>query len=137
MARLKVPIIATVIGVGGSGGALAIAVADRVLMLENAVYSVISPEGCASIMWRDSSKKALAAEAMKITAADLSELGCIDGTVPEPEGGAHADHEAAAALLDQTLQGHYEGVKRMPIEELLASRYNKFRNMAQFYRTEL
>jgi acetyl-CoA carboxylase carboxyl transferase subunit alpha len=137
MARLKVPIIATVIGVGGSGGALAIAVADRVLMLENAVYSVISPEGCASIMWRDSTKKALAAEAMKITASDLSELGCIDGTVPEPEGGAHADHEAAAALLDQALQGHYEGVKRMPIQELLASRYNKFRNMAQFYRTEL
>ena len=74
---------------------------------------------------------------MKITATDLSELGCIDGMVPEPEGGAHADHEAAAALLDQALQGHYEGVKRMPIQELLASRYNKFRNMAQFYRTEL
>src|SRR6266705_2043511 len=95
MARLKVPVITTVIGVGGSGGALAIAVADRVLMMENAVYSVISPEGCASIMWRDASKKALAAEAMKITASDLSELGCIDGIVPEPEGGAHADHEAA------------------------------------------
>src|SRR5205807_6529227 len=108
MARLEVPIIATVIGVGGSGGALAIAVADRVLMMENAVYSVISPEGCASIMWRDATKKALAAEAMKITATDLSELGCIDGVVPEPEGGAHADHEAAAALLDKTLQTHFQ-----------------------------
>src|SRR5437899_11060217 len=82
MARLKVPIIATVIGVGGSGGALAIAVADRVLMMENAVYSVISPEGCASIMWRDATKKAMAAEAMKITATDLSELGCMEGAVP-------------------------------------------------------
>ncbi len=136
MARLKVPVIATVIGVGGSGGALAIAVADRVLMMENAVYSVISPEGCASIMWRDASKKALAAEAMKITAPDLSELGCIDGIVPEPEGGAHSDHEAAATLLDQSLQGHFEAIKRTPIQELVVSRYNKFRNMAQFFRTE-
>jgi len=136
MARLKVPIIATVIGVGGSGGALAIAVADRVLMMENAVYSVISPEGCASIMWRDASKKALAAEAMKITAADLSELGCIDGVVPEPEGGAHADHEAAAALLDRALQTHYQELKKAGVPELLVSRYNKFRNMAQFYRVE-
>jgi acetyl-CoA carboxylase carboxyl transferase subunit alpha len=136
MARLKVPLIATVIGVGGSGGALAIAVADRVLMLENAVYSVISPEGCASIMWRDATKKALAAEAMKITAADLSELGCIDGIVPEPEGGAHADHEAAAALLDQSLQTHFQAVKKITVEELLVSRYNKFRNMAQFFRVE-
>src|SRR5215475_10798633 len=136
MARLKVPVIATVIGVGGSGGALAIAVADRVLMMENAVYSVISPEGCASIMWRDASKKELAAEAMKITATDLSELGCIDGIVPEPEGGAHADHEAAATLLDQSLQTHFEAVKKMPVEELLVSRYNKFRNMAQFFRVE-
>ncbi len=136
MARLKVPVITTVIGVGGSGGALAIAVADRVLMMENAVYSVISPEGCASIMWRDASKKALAAEAMKITASDLSELGCIDGIVPEPEGGAHSDHEAASALLDQSLRGHLDAIQRVPIQELLVSRYNKFRNMAQFYRVE-
>ena len=104
MARLEVPIIATVIGVGGSGGALAIAVADRVLMMENSIYSVISPEGCAAIMWRDATKKELAAEAMRITATDLSELGCIDGIVPEPEGGAHRDHEAAANLLDASLQ---------------------------------
>src|SRR5215475_9976078 len=134
MARLKVPMIATVIGVGGSGGALAIAVADRVLMMENAVYSVISPEGCASIMWRDATKKDLAAEAMKITASDLSELGCIDGIVPEPEGGAHSDHEAAATLLDKTLQTHYAELKKLPIQELIVSRYNKFRNMAQFFR---
>jgi acetyl-CoA carboxylase carboxyl transferase subunit alpha len=87
-------------------------------------------------MWRDSTKKALAAEAMKITASDLSELGCIDGIIPEPEGGAHADHEAAAALLDQSLQGHLEAIKHIPIPELLVSRYNKFRNMAQFYRVE-
>jgi acetyl-CoA carboxylase carboxyl transferase subunit alpha len=136
MARLKVPIIATVIGVGGSGGALAIAVADRVLMMENSVYSVISPEGCASIMWRDPTKKDLAAEAMKITAEDLSRLGCIDGVVPEPDGGAHSDHEAAAGLLDAVLQEHFNELKRKPVPELLASRYNKFRTMAQFYRME-
>jgi acetyl-CoA carboxylase carboxyl transferase subunit alpha len=136
MARLHAPIIATVIGVGGSGGALAIAVADRVLMMENSVYSVISPEGCASIMWRDASKKDLAAEAMKITASDLSELGCIDGVVPEPEGGAHTDHEAAAAMLDAVLQSQYKELRAKPIEELVALRYNKFRNMAQFYRVE-
>jgi acetyl-CoA carboxylase carboxyl transferase subunit alpha len=136
MARLEVPIIATVIGVGGSGGALAIAVADRVLMMENSIYSVISPEGCAAIMWRDSSKKELAAEAMRITANDLSELGCIDGIVPEPEGGAHRDHEAAAALLDATLQKYYSELKKLPPAELLASRYKKFRNIAQFYKTE-
>jgi acetyl-CoA carboxylase carboxyl transferase subunit alpha len=136
MARLKVPIIATVIGVGGSGGALAIAVADRVLMMENSVYSVISPEGCASIMWRDASKKALAAQAMKITANDLDELGCIDGIVPEPKGGAHVDHEAAAALLDQALAKHLGEIRSVSGEELVASRYKKFRNMAQFFRLD-
>lgn len=136
MARLEVPIIATVIGVGGSGGALAIAVADRVLMMENSIYSVISPEGCAAIMWRDASKKELAAEAMRITASDLSELGCIDDIVPEPEGGAHRDHEAAANLLDVSLQRHYADLKKMPAGELVASRYNKFRTMAQFYKSE-
>ena len=136
MARLEVPIIATVIGVGGSGGALAIAVADRVLMMENSIYSVISPEGCAAIMWRDASKKELAAEAMRITAPDLSELGCIDDIVPEPEGGAHRDYEAAANLLDASLQKHYAELKKLPASELVASRYNKFRNMAQFFRTE-
>lgn len=136
MARLEVPIIATVIGVGGSGGALAIAVADRVLMMENSIYSVISPEGCAAIMWRDATKKELAAEAMRITATDLSELGCIDGIVPEPEGGAHRDYEAAANLLDVTLQQHLSELKKFPVADLLVSRYNKFRNMAQFFKTE-
>lgn len=136
MARLQVPIITTITGEGGSGGALAIAVADRVLMMENAVYSVISPEGCASIMWRDATKKELAAEALRITATDLSELGCIDGVIPEPEGGAHNNHEAAAALLDSALQSYLSEIKRVPIPELVAARYNKFRNMAQFFRTE-
>jgi acetyl-CoA carboxylase carboxyl transferase subunit alpha len=136
MVRLEVPIIATVIGVGGSGGALAIAIADRVLMMENSIYSVISPEGCAAIMWRDASKKELAAEAMRITASDLSELGVIDDIVPEPEGGAHRDHEAAANLLDASLQKHYAELKKIPPAELVASRYNKFRTMAQFYKTE-
>jgi len=136
MARLQVPIIATVIGVGGSGGALAIAVADRVLMMENSIYSVISPEGCAAIMWRDASKKELAAEAMRITATDLKELGCIDDIVPEPEGGAHKDYEAAANLLDAVLQKHYAELKKIAPAELVVSRYNKFRNMAQFFNTE-
>jgi acetyl-CoA carboxylase carboxyl transferase subunit alpha len=136
MARLKVPIVTTITGEGGSGGALAIAVADRVLMMENSIYSVISPEGCASIMWRDSSKKSLAAEALRITAKDLTELGCVDGTVPEPEGGAHTDHDAAALLLDLTLQKHYSDLKKMSADELLSTRYNKFRNMAQFFKIE-
>jgi acetyl-CoA carboxylase carboxyl transferase subunit alpha len=135
MARLEVPIIATVIGVGGSGGALAIAVADRVLMMENSIYSVISPEGCAAIMWRDASKKELAAEAMRITATDLQELGCIDGIVSEPEGGAHRDHEAAASLLDASLQKHLAELKKISPADLVVSRYNKFRNIAQFYKT--
>jgi len=136
MARLEVPIIASVIGVGGSGGALAIAVADRVLMMENSIYSVISPEGCAAIMWRDAAKKELAAEAMRITATDLSELGCVDDIVPEPEGGAHRDHEAAANLLDVALQKHLAELKKIPPAELVASRYNKFRTIAQFFKTE-
>src|SRR5476651_1645106 len=123
MARLTVPIIVVVTGEGGSGGALAIAVGDRVLMLENAVYSVISPEGCASIMWRDASKKDLAAEAMKITAKDLNELGCIDGIIPEPPGGAHSDHAMAADLLDAGLQHHLGAVRKMPVGELLETRY--------------
>ena len=136
MARLEVPFIATVIGVGGSGGALAIAVADRVLMMENAVYSVISPEGCASIMWRDASKKDLAAQAMKITAKDLSELGCIDDIIPEPPGGAHTDHAQAAEFLDTALQKHLSEIKRTPVHDLLESRDKKFRNLAQFFQVE-
>jgi acetyl-CoA carboxylase carboxyl transferase subunit alpha len=136
MARLEVPIIAAITGEGGSGGALAIAVADRVLMMENAIYSVISPEACAAIMWRDSKKRELAAEAMRITAKDLVELGCVDAIVPEPEGGAHKDYEAAANLLDVSLEQHYAELKKIPTSELIVSRYNKFRNIAQFFKTE-
>jgi acetyl-CoA carboxylase carboxyl transferase subunit alpha len=133
MARLKVPIITTITGEGGSGGALAIAVADKVLMMDNAIYSVISPEGCASIMWRDSSKRDVAAEAMKITAKDLSKLGIIDDVVPEPAGGAHNDHEAAAKLLDESLQKHYQELKHKSADQLVTSRYDKFRTMARFF----
>src|SRR5437773_2642051 len=136
MSRLKVPIVTVITGEGGSGGALGIAVADRVLMMENSVYSVISPEGCASIMWRDASKKELAAQALRITAKDLTEMGCVDGIVPEPAGGAQLDHEAAAALLDASLQKHLAELKKQPLKELVTSRYNKFRNMAQFFRVE-
>jgi len=136
MARLEVPIIAAITGEGGSGGALAIAVADRVLMMENAIYSVISPEACAAIMWRDSKKRDLAAEAMRITAKDLVELGCVDAIVPEPEGGAHKDYEAAANLLDVSLEQHYAELKKIPPSELIVSRYTKFRNIAQFFKTE-
>ncbi len=136
MSRLAVPIVTIVIGVGGSGGALAIAVADRVLMMENSIYSVISPEGCASIMWRDATKKVLAAEAMKITASDLKRLGCIDGIVPEPGSGAHTDHAAAAELVSTALQQELTELRKVPVKDLVASRYNKFRNMAQFFRSE-
>ena len=133
MARLQVPIITTITGEGGSGGALAIAVSDRVLMRENAIYSVISPEGCASIMWRDSGKKELAAEALRITAPDLKELGCVDAIIPEPEGGAHTDPDAAAKLLFAALEHHFSEIKNLPVKELIASRYDKFRKMAQFF----
>ena len=136
MARLQVPVITTITGEGGSGGALAIAVADRVLMMENAIYSVISPESCAAIMWRDASKKELAAQALRITATDLAEFGCIDGIVPEPQGGAHTDHEAAAVLLDAALQKHFNELTKLSTQEFVASRYNKFRNMAKFLRVE-
>jgi acetyl-CoA carboxylase carboxyl transferase subunit alpha len=133
MARLRVPTIAIITGEGGSGGALAIAVADRVLMLENSIYSVISPEGCASIMWRDATKKEAAAQAMKITAEDLRELQCIDGIIPEPDGGAHADFDAAAALVDEALQRHLAELKSMSSDQLLESRYRKYRQIAQYF----
>jgi acetyl-CoA carboxylase carboxyl transferase subunit alpha len=134
MARLEVPVITTITGEGGSGGALAIAVADRVLMMENAIYSVISPEGCASIMWRDPTKKDIAAQALRITAKDLTDLGCIDETVPEPPGGAHLDHPTAAALLDAVLLRHLNELKGKPPAELVATRYDKFRRMTRFFR---
>lgn len=136
MSRLCVPVIATITGEGGSGGALALAVADRVLILENAVYSVISPEGCASIMWRDASKRALAAAALKTTAAEVKALGCVDDIVPEPAGGAHTDAEAAAQMLDEKLQQHLGELQALSTDALLAARYDKFRNIAQFYTAE-
>jgi acetyl-CoA carboxylase carboxyl transferase subunit alpha len=136
MVRLRVPVITAITGEGGSGGALAIAVADRVLMMENAIYSVISPEGCASIMWRDASKKELAAQALRITAKDLTELGCVDGIIPEPPGGAHTDPPAAAEMLAGSLQKHLTDLRSIAISELVVSRYNKFRNMAQFFQVE-
>ncbi|MEO8735790.1 MAG: acetyl-CoA carboxylase carboxyltransferase subunit alpha [Edaphobacter sp.] len=135
MSRLRVPTIATITCEGGSGGALALAVADRVLMLENAIYSVISPEGCASIMWKDASKKQQAADALKYTATDVQRLGCVDDVLPEPEGGTQNDPAAAMALVDEKLQYHLATLRGLPIEELLEQRYRKFRNIAQFYTT--
>ena len=136
MSRLRVPIITTVTGEGGSGGALAIAVADRVLMMENSVYSVISPEGCASIMWRDATKREIAAAAMKITARDMLELKLVDGIVPEPDGGAHNNHERAAELLKETLSKHLAQLKALSIDKLLDERYDKFRHMGQYFQVQ-
>jgi acetyl-CoA carboxylase carboxyl transferase subunit alpha len=136
MSRLRVPTIATVTGEGGSGGALALAVADRVLMLENAIYSVISPEGCAAIMWKDPSKKQAAAAALKYTATSVLELGCVDDVLTEPPGGTQNDPAIAFALVDQRLRFHLDALDIKPIEQLLAERYTKFRNIAQFYTTE-
>jgi acetyl-CoA carboxylase carboxyl transferase subunit alpha len=133
MARLPVPIIVTVTGEGGSGGALAIAVGDRVNILENSFYSVISPEGCAAIMWRDSSKAETAAVALKITASDLKELGIVDEIVPEPEGGAHTDYEESARLLDVVLDRQLVKLTNEPVKDLLESRYKKFRDMGQYF----
>lgn len=135
MSRLRVPIIATITGEGGSGGALALAVADRVLIFENAIYSVISPEGCASIMWRDASRRAQAAEALKITAQDVKSLGCVDDIVPEPEGGAQTNVEQTEQLLDKKLKWHFNEIKALSLDDLLRRRYEKFRNIAQFYTT--
>ena len=133
MSRLAVPIIVAVTGEGGSGGALAIALGDRVLVMENAVYSVISPEGCASILWRDSSKAELAAQALKITARDLMEFDLIDSVVPEPEGGAHLDHEAAARLLDIALRNALAELRILSSAELIAHRYARFRHMGNAF----
>ncbi len=135
MSQLAVPIIATVIGEGGSGGALALGVADRVLMLENAVYSVISVEGCAAILWKDNKSveaKERAAKALRITAPDLVELRVIDEIVPEPEGGAHTNHEAAAATLKSTLLRLLDDLRGLRPEKLVRRRREKFLRMGQF-----
>ncbi|HKV27414.1 MAG TPA: acetyl-CoA carboxylase carboxyltransferase subunit alpha [Candidatus Acidoferrales bacterium] len=133
MARLPVPILVTITGEGGSGGALAVAIGDRVLMLENAVYSVISPEGCASIVWHDAGKAELAAEALKITAPDLLDLKLIDEIISEPEGGAHLDHDATARLLDEALIRALAELSQVPESDLIANRYEKFRRMGECF----
>lgn len=133
IARLPVPILVTITGEGGSGGALAIAIGDRIFMLENSIYSVISPEGCASIMWRDSTKSEMAADALKITARDLLDLKLIDEIIPEPEGGAHMDHPACAKLVGDVLVRALNELLPVPSKRLLHQRYEKFRNMGQYF----
>ena len=132
MASLKVPIICTVMGEGGSGGALAIGVGDRVLMLQYSTYSVISPEGCASILWKSADKASLAAEAMGITSDRLKELGLIDEVVPEPLGGAHRDLDAVAANLKQVLLEHLDQLQQQELEQLLEARYQRLMSYGQF-----
>jgi acetyl-CoA carboxylase carboxyl transferase subunit alpha len=132
MAGLRVPIVVTVTGEGGSGGALALGVGDRVLMLEYAVYSVISPEGCAAILWKDQERKHQAAEAMKVTAPDLLELAVVDEVVPEPVGGAHVDPAEAARRVGDRIEAALERLVRLPIDRLLDERYRKFRALGVF-----
>jgi len=129
MSGLRTPIVTAVIGEGGSGGALAVGLADRVIMLENSVYSVISPEGCAAILWKDASQRERAAEALKLTAEDLLDLGVIDEIVPEPPGGAHADPEAAAQALEESLRRHLRQLRKLKIEKLLTRREEKYLSM--------
>jgi acetyl-CoA carboxylase carboxyl transferase subunit alpha len=132
MAALTVPIIVTITGEGGSGGALAIAVGNRVMMMEYSVYAVISPEGCAAILWSDGTKGPQASEALKLTAKDIDELGCvIDDVIPEPLGGAHNDVELAAANVKVYLKKHLEELKALTPEELVEQRYQKFRVMTR------
>ena len=132
MARLAVPIVVVVTGEGGSGGALALGVGDRVMMLEYAVYSVISPEGCAAILWKDSGRKREAAEAMKMTASDLRSLRVIDEIIPEPLGGAHSDPAAAAQALGEAVSRAFAELEKLSPEELVERRYRKFREMGWF-----
>src|SRR6058998_933956 len=132
MMRLRVPVLAAVIGEGGSGGALGIGVADRVLILENAYYSVISPEACSAILWRDRRHAPEAAEALKLTAQDLLKLNVVDEIVDEPEGGAHRDYETAATNLGRALRRNLEHLKATEVDELLKKRYKKFRKLGNF-----
>jgi acetyl-CoA carboxylase carboxyl transferase subunit alpha len=133
MARLPVPVISVCIGEGGSGGALALGVGNYVYMLENAVYSVISPESCAAIVWRDSAKAELAAAALRMTGEDMVKLGLVDGVIAEPPGGAHEDYDEAARLLKVKLLSTLDELGRMSTKDLLAARYTKFRKMGNFF----
>lgn len=137
MARLTVPVISICIGEGGSGGALALGVGNHVLMLENAVYSVISPESCAAIVWRDAAKAELAAAALKMTAEDLLRLGLVDGIIPEPAGGAHEDWDGAAQLLREGIHKSLKELSGMSAQELVTHRYGKFRAMGNFFAAPL
>jgi acetyl-CoA carboxylase carboxyl transferase subunit alpha len=132
MARLPVPIVTTVIGEGGSGGALALGVADRILMLEYAIYSVISPEGCASILWKDQKQVETAARELRLTAPDIAELGIADEVVGEPPGGAHRNPDAAARAVGDAVMRHLAELAAVPPAELLERRYGKFRRMGSF-----
>ena len=132
MAALKVPTVAVVIGEGGSGGALAVGVADRVLMLENSVYSVISPEGCAAILWKDASNRDKAARAMRMTAGDLKQLAVIDDVIPEPPGGAHSDWEETGANVREALLKHLGELKALEVKELRQKRLEKYLGMGQW-----
>lgn len=132
MSQLKVPVISTIIGEGGSGGALAIAVCDELQMMQHSTYSVISPEGCASILWKDAAKASDAAEALGLDAQRLKDLGLVDKIVPEPLGGAHRDHDAAASALKRALTDSLRELKRYSIEQLLARRHNKLMQYGEF-----
>jgi acetyl-CoA carboxylase carboxyl transferase subunit alpha len=134
MASLPVPIVAIVIGEGGSGGALALGVADRLLMLEYSVYSVITPEGCASILWKDQGQVEAAAREMKMTADDLMKLGVSDEIIQEPPGGAHQDPDAAAILVGAAVGRHLDELRQLPVDELLTRRYEKYRQLGKFTR---
>jgi acetyl-CoA carboxylase carboxyl transferase subunit alpha len=132
MMALRTPIVSIVIGEGGSGGALGIGVADRVLMLENAYYSVISPEGCAAILWKHRKHAPEAAEALKLCAPDLVKMGLVDGVIPEPAGGAHCDPQQAADNIRSTVEKELQSLMKSPIDKLLKERYEKFRRMGVF-----
>ena len=132
MARLRVPVIVTITGEGGSGGALAIGVGDTVNMMENAVYSVITPEGCAAILWKDAALASKAAENMRVTAQELVKLGIVDGIIPEPEGGAHEDWDKAAVLLSESLAEALARSQAMTDDQRVEARYQKFRQMGDF-----
>jgi acetyl-CoA carboxylase carboxyl transferase subunit alpha len=133
MARLRVPLISIVIGEGGSGGALGLGVTNRVYMLENATYSVISPESCAAIIWRDATKAPLAAAALKMTASDLIELEIVDGAIPEPEGGAHENYDSTAEAVRQMIRQGLSELANLTPEQLVKQRYDKFRRMGSFF----